>query len=65
MSRKIGTKIQVRLDVQCESRLKTLAEVDGCSISAIIRYCIKKQLPELEAKLNPQSPTPSGQGSTQ
>jgi len=39
-------------DIRTEAKLRELAEAHGYTVAALIRYCIDRQLPELEAKLS-------------
>ena len=51
-----GSRIKFSADPHQEAKLRELAERHSYTVSALIRYCIDRQLPELEAKLKTKSP---------
>lgn len=50
--------IQVRLEPPQLTRLQSISETTGQSLAAIIRYCIDKQLPNLETRFSTRTEVP-------
>ena len=46
-----GPRFSVSVTVTTEARLVKLAEQRGYTVTSLIRYCIDRQLSELESKL--------------